>query len=207
MVPSRNGPRGAEVASFGLAIVLYVVTPTPIGNQDIVAPETPASRWRDPSIASTFGTIHAAMFRMPQPVGTQIPGAAARSPRKPRLERHHRVARPRSRGAAGRQSCFRPSIAPPRAIGSSRARRRNRSSRRTRSKRRPGRPSCRRARRPPTSSRTTTPTANSPMRRRWCSPTSRAMHTAATRRRSRTRSPLRCISSRSPNTMLRCRSR
>ena len=73
MVPSRNGPRGAEVASFGLAIVLYVVTPTPIGNQDIVAPEAPASRWRDPSIASTFGTIHAAVFRMPQPVGTQIP--------------------------------------------------------------------------------------------------------------------------------------
>jgi len=73
MVPSRNGPRGAEVASFGLAIVLYVVTPTPIGNQDIVVPETPASRWRDPSIASTFGTIHSAMFRMPQPVGTQIP--------------------------------------------------------------------------------------------------------------------------------------
>ena len=25
MVPSRNGPRGAEVASFGLAILLYVV--------------------------------------------------------------------------------------------------------------------------------------------------------------------------------------
>ena len=73
MVPSRNGPRGAEVASFGLAIFLYVVTPTQIGNQDIVAPETPASRWRDPSIASTFGTIHSAMFRMPQPVGTQIP--------------------------------------------------------------------------------------------------------------------------------------
>src|ERR1044072_2082266 len=73
MVPSRNGPRGAEVASFGLAILLYVVTPTRVGNRDLVAPETPASRWRDPSIASTFGTIHSPMFRMPQPVGTQIP--------------------------------------------------------------------------------------------------------------------------------------
>src|SRR5262245_59725101 len=73
MVPSRNGPRGAEVAFFGLAILLYVVTPTPIGDRDIVAPETPASRWRDPSSASTFGTIHSAVFRMPQPVGTQIP--------------------------------------------------------------------------------------------------------------------------------------
>src|ERR1044072_293122 len=73
MVPSRNGPRGAEVASFGLAILLYVVTPTRVGNRDLVAPETPASRWRDPSIASPFGTIHSPMFRMPQPVGTQIP--------------------------------------------------------------------------------------------------------------------------------------
>src|ERR1051325_6789651 len=73
MVPSRNGPRGAEVASLGLALVLYVVTPTQIGDQDIVAPATPASRWRDHTIASPFGTIHAAMFRMPQPVGTDIP--------------------------------------------------------------------------------------------------------------------------------------
>lgn len=73
MVPSRNGPRGAEVASFGLAILLYVVTPTQIGNQDIEAPAPPASRWRDHSIASPFGTIHEAMFRMPQPIGTEIP--------------------------------------------------------------------------------------------------------------------------------------
>jgi hypothetical protein len=73
MVPSRNGPRGAEVASFGLAILLYVVTPTQIGNQDIEALAPPAQRFRDHSIASPFGTIHAAMFRMPQPIGTEIP--------------------------------------------------------------------------------------------------------------------------------------
>jgi spore germination cell wall hydrolase CwlJ-like protein len=72
MVPSRNGPRGAEVASFGLAILLYVVTPTQIGEQGIVREPAPA-RARDFLIASPFGTIHAAMFRMPQPVGTQIP--------------------------------------------------------------------------------------------------------------------------------------
>src|SRR5207302_1638154 len=72
MVPSRNGPRGAEVASFGLAILLYVVTPTQIGDQDIAAAATP-SRGRDHLIASPFGTIHSAMFRMPQPVGTEIP--------------------------------------------------------------------------------------------------------------------------------------
>jgi spore germination cell wall hydrolase CwlJ-like protein len=73
MVPSRNGPRGAEVASLGLAILLYVVTPTQIGDQDIVAPAPSPSRFRDHTIASPFGTIHAAMFRMPQPVGTDIP--------------------------------------------------------------------------------------------------------------------------------------
>jgi spore germination cell wall hydrolase CwlJ-like protein len=73
MVPSRNGLRGAEVASLGLAIVLYVITPTQIGDQDIVAPAPSPSRWRDHTIASPFGTIHAAMFRMPQPVGTDIP--------------------------------------------------------------------------------------------------------------------------------------
>jgi len=73
MVPSRNGPRGAEVASLGLAILLYVVTPTQIGDQDIEAPAPPASRWRDHSIASPFGTIHSTMFRMPQPIGTEIP--------------------------------------------------------------------------------------------------------------------------------------
>src|SRR3954462_6535977 len=72
MVPSRNGPRGAEVASFGLAILLYVVTPTQIGDQDIAAP-APPSRFRDHSIASPCGTIHSAMFHMPQPIGTEIP--------------------------------------------------------------------------------------------------------------------------------------
>jgi len=73
MVPSRNGPRGAEVASLGLAILLYVVTPTQIGDQDIATPAAPAQRLRDHSIASPFGTIHDAMFRMPQPIGTEIP--------------------------------------------------------------------------------------------------------------------------------------
>src|SRR3954453_23699727 len=72
MVPSRNGPRGAEVASFGLAILLYVVTPTQIGDQDIAAP-APPSRGRDHTIASPFGTIHSAMSRMPQPIGTEMP--------------------------------------------------------------------------------------------------------------------------------------
>jgi len=44
MVPSRNGPRGAEVASLGLAILLYVVTPTQIGDQEIVGVEIPTGQ-------------------------------------------------------------------------------------------------------------------------------------------------------------------
>src|SRR5205085_3803777 len=77
MVPSRNGPRGAEIASFGLAILIFVLTPTQVGYQDLAAlvaqqPDV-AARWRDHLIASPFGTIHAATFSMPRPVGMSIP--------------------------------------------------------------------------------------------------------------------------------------
>ncbi len=51
MVPSRNGPKGAEIASFGLAILVYVLTPTQVGHQDLAAPAAPwpavAARWRE----------------------------------------------------------------------------------------------------------------------------------------------------------------
>src|SRR5437588_8615398 len=76
MVPSRNGPRGAEIASFGLAILVFVLTPTQVGHQDLAAlvAQQPAvaERWREHLIASPFGTIHAAMFSLPRPVGTSI---------------------------------------------------------------------------------------------------------------------------------------
>ena len=77
MVPSRNGPKGAEVASFGLAILVFVLTPTQVGYQDLAAlvAQQPAvaARWREHQIASPFGTIHAATFSLPRPVGTSIP--------------------------------------------------------------------------------------------------------------------------------------
>ena len=77
MVPSRNGPKGAEVASFGLAILVFFLTPTQVGYQDIAAlmAQQPAvaARWREHQIASPFGTIHAATFSLPRPVGTAIP--------------------------------------------------------------------------------------------------------------------------------------
>jgi len=77
MVPSRNGPKGAEVASFGLATLMFLLTPTQVGYQDLAAllAQRPAvaARSRDHLIASPFGTIHAAMFSMPRPIGTALP--------------------------------------------------------------------------------------------------------------------------------------
>ena len=77
MVPSRNGPRGAEIASFGLAIPVFLLTPTQVGYQDLAAlmAQQPAvaAHWREHLIASPFGTIHAATFSLPRPVGTSIP--------------------------------------------------------------------------------------------------------------------------------------
>ena len=79
MVPSRNGPKGADVASFGLATLVFLLTPTQAGYQDLAAllAQQPSvtARWRDHLIASPFGTIHAATFSMPRPIGTAIPEA------------------------------------------------------------------------------------------------------------------------------------
>src|SRR3954447_14195610 len=77
MIKSRFKPKGAEVASFGLALLVCLLTPTSTGYQDLGAllagqPQV-AAHWRQHLIASPFGTIHAAMFRLPQPVGTAMP--------------------------------------------------------------------------------------------------------------------------------------
>ncbi len=77
MVELRNGPKGAEFASFGLASLIFVLTPTQVGYQDLAAllaqQPSVAARWREHLIASPFGTIHAATFSLPRPVGTAIP--------------------------------------------------------------------------------------------------------------------------------------
>ena len=73
----RRGAKGATSASFGLASLMYVLTPTGIGYQDLASllAQQPAvaERWRQHLIASPFGTIHAATFSMPRPIGTAIP--------------------------------------------------------------------------------------------------------------------------------------
>jgi spore germination cell wall hydrolase CwlJ-like protein len=58
-------------------MLLFGLAPTGIGFQDLGAllarQPAVAERWRAHLIASPFGTIHAATFSLPQPIGTLIP--------------------------------------------------------------------------------------------------------------------------------------
>ncbi len=72
--PRRRRRRFAPICLSALAIALI---PKSIGFQDLGAllarQPAVAERWHEHLIASPFGTIHAAMFSLPQPVGTAIP--------------------------------------------------------------------------------------------------------------------------------------
>ena len=75
MIALRSGPKGA-LASFGLAALVSVLVPTDVGPQDIAQHAASASAMPErtrPVFASPFGTIHAATFSFPRPVGTDIP--------------------------------------------------------------------------------------------------------------------------------------
>ena len=78
MVLSRKRPKGVRYyAPFGLSVLMMSLMPRSIGYQDLVAlmarqTEVP-QRARAHMMASPFGTIHAATFSFPQPVGTMIP--------------------------------------------------------------------------------------------------------------------------------------
>ena len=78
MVLSRKRPKGVRYyAPFGLSVLALGLMPKSIGYQDLVALMARQSdvpqRARAHMLASPFGTIHAATFSFPQPVGTQIP--------------------------------------------------------------------------------------------------------------------------------------
>ncbi len=65
------------VAVFGVGLIVFSLFPHQIGFQDLGAlmarrPDV-AERAHKHVIASPFGTIHAAMFSMPRPIGTAIP--------------------------------------------------------------------------------------------------------------------------------------
>lgn len=65
------------MAPFGLAAVFLAAFPARIGFQDVAGliARQPAvgETWRQHLIASPFGTIHAATFSFPRPIGTAIP--------------------------------------------------------------------------------------------------------------------------------------
>ena len=75
----QNRPKGARWASFGFAVTVFGVLPSEIGYQDIAAllARQPgvAERWQKHALASPFGTIHAATFSFPRPIGSSIPRA------------------------------------------------------------------------------------------------------------------------------------
>ena len=78
MSVSRRRPKEARVyASFGLGVLALALMPNSIGYQDLASlmarqPDV-SQRARAHMLASPFGTIHAATFSFPQPVGTLIP--------------------------------------------------------------------------------------------------------------------------------------
>ncbi len=73
----RQWPKGGARRRFGLIAFALAMMPTGIGYQDLAAliARQPAvtERWRANAFASPFGTIHAATFSFPQPLGTLIP--------------------------------------------------------------------------------------------------------------------------------------
>jgi spore germination cell wall hydrolase CwlJ-like protein len=78
MVQLRNRPKGARsFAPFGLCVLAMSLWPRAIGYQDLVAlfarQSELSQRARAHMLASPFGTIHAATFSFPQPIGTDIP--------------------------------------------------------------------------------------------------------------------------------------
>jgi spore germination cell wall hydrolase CwlJ-like protein len=77
MKASRKRPKGACRRLFGLVFCGSVLMPTGVGYQDLAAliARQPAvtERWRQHVRTSTFGTIHAATFSFPRPMGSAIP--------------------------------------------------------------------------------------------------------------------------------------
>jgi spore germination cell wall hydrolase CwlJ-like protein len=77
MVELRKRPKGVRSAPFGLGVLVFALAPAQIGYQDLGAllarQPSVSERWRQHLIASPFGTINAATFSFPRPVGTAIP--------------------------------------------------------------------------------------------------------------------------------------
>src|SRR5690348_10245319 len=75
MGSSRKRPKGMRIMPFGFAALVLIAIPINAGRQEPGAALAQAGepRARQALIASPFGTIHAATFSFPRPVGTAIP--------------------------------------------------------------------------------------------------------------------------------------
>jgi spore germination cell wall hydrolase CwlJ-like protein len=76
---TQSSPRRSTglTAPFGLAVLTFVAMPASVGYQDLASTIAQRSslseRWREHVLKSPFGTIHAATFGFPRPVGATIP--------------------------------------------------------------------------------------------------------------------------------------
>ena len=77
----RKKPKGARLASFGAALVMFAVYPRDIGYQDIAAllARQPGvtERWQKHVFGGSFSTIRAATFSFSRPLGTSVQHTAS----------------------------------------------------------------------------------------------------------------------------------
>ncbi|MFN5282352.1 MAG: cell wall hydrolase, partial [Bradyrhizobium sp.] len=77
MFVSRNQPKGARLALFGLGLCIFALMPTEIGYQDIASllARQPgvAERWQKRVFASAVGSIQVATYSFGRPIGTSAP--------------------------------------------------------------------------------------------------------------------------------------
>src|SRR5438552_14821005 len=71
------GSKGAIIAPFGLAALLFILTPASVGHQDLGAlsrqqPQL-AARWGQQLIASPLQLIRDGIFILPEPIGMAMP--------------------------------------------------------------------------------------------------------------------------------------
>ena len=76
MVAPVDRPRGVLAGTFGVGILTFLLLPSEVGYQDLAAliarDVATVERPQKTSLASPFGTIHAANLNLPQPVGSGI---------------------------------------------------------------------------------------------------------------------------------------
>ncbi len=76
MVAPVTRPRGVLAGTFGVGILTFLLLPSEVGYQDLAAliarDVAAVERPQKSSLASPFGTIHAANLSLPQPMGSGI---------------------------------------------------------------------------------------------------------------------------------------